>query len=100
MAGRVLGERETERLRALEPARRRQEFLRAWTRQEARAKCTGAGLALARAGQERGAGRWEPWSASLDMGPGCAASLALEHEPGRLHCWNWNPARLLPFCGL
>ena len=87
VAGRVFGASEAERLRALEPVRRRQEFVRAWVQREAELKRTGVGLAGL---DERGAGA-ASWVAALDVGADGAAALALEAQPRELCCWEWPP---------
>jgi 4'-phosphopantetheinyl transferase len=112
IAKRLLGAVEAERLGSLEPAHRREEFLRIWTHCEARAKLAGCGLGLER--QPRPAMRSarksrsprrarhsrEAWLADLDVGPGRAASVALEQAPVELHCWSLASARLVRFGGL
>jgi 4'-phosphopantetheinyl transferase len=90
LAARMLGRGEAKRLGELEPELRRREFLRAWTRREAQAKWSGAGLAAT----------GEPWLGELDMGPACVAAVALSRTPEQLLCWDWNASRLLPFGGL
>jgi 4'-phosphopantetheinyl transferase len=109
IAKRLLGVAEAERLGSLEPAHRRQEFLRIWTHHEARAKLAGSGLGLERQPQPamRSPGKprsprqaphsREPWLADLDVGPGRAASVALEQAPVELHCWSWTSPRLVRF---
>jgi 4'-phosphopantetheinyl transferase len=109
IAERLLGAAEAERLGRLEPAHRREEFLRTWTHYEARAKLAGSGLGLERQPQPAlGSPRKprsprqaphsrEPWLAHLDVGPGRAASVALEQAPVELHCWSWGSARLVRF---
>jgi len=86
VAGRMLGPEAAAHLEHLDPARREQEFLRLWARNEARAKCLGAGLAKA---TPRPAGRDEPWVTDLDIGPDAAAALALEREPQRILCFSY-----------
>jgi len=109
IAERLLGAAEAERLGSLEPAHRREEFLRTWTHFEARAKLAGSGLGLERQPQpalrspgkarspRRAPHSREPWLAHLDVGPGRAASVALEQAPVELHCWSWESARLVRF---
>jgi 4'-phosphopantetheinyl transferase len=84
IAARVLGAHTAASLKAItDPAARRREFLRAWTRYEATAKCVGTGI---------GAGAAEAlerrvWVADLDPGAGAAGAVACEREPSELRCW-------------
>jgi 4'-phosphopantetheinyl transferase len=87
IAARAIGAQEAERLRALDPALRRREFLRAWARHEATLKCLGVGIGAARA---TGDGR-TPWVAQLELGDEDAgAAVAAERPPRELRCWNWR----------
>jgi hypothetical protein len=86
IAARAIGAEEAERLRALDPALRRREFLRAWARHEAQLKCLGVGIGAARgASAER-----RPWIAQLEMGPDAGAAVAAERPPRELRCWEWG----------
>jgi 4'-phosphopantetheinyl transferase len=85
IAKRMIGTAAAERLRALDPAPRRKEFLRLWTRHEAELKCLGVGI-----GGELEAGPGQPtWIAELElgMGAGAAAAVAVAAAPGELRCW-------------
>jgi 4'-phosphopantetheinyl transferase len=86
IAARALGAAEARRLQALQPALRRRELLRAWTRLEAKLKCVGVGIGGAHAGvEERGL-----WVAQLELGPQAAGALAGERAPRELRCWDWR----------
>jgi len=96
LAERELGAHEAQRLRALaDPAARRREFLRAWTRHEAAAKCLGTGIAAACASRERAGALWiAELSPGADAaGLGATAALACEQRPRELRCWRWEPQR-------
>lgn len=84
LAARVFGQREAQRLERLEPATRRQEFLRLWTRHEAELKCVGVGIGAAAHTHD---GRYQPWTAELELGPRAAAALAVAEQPRALRCW-------------
>jgi 4'-phosphopantetheinyl transferase len=87
IAARALGAAEARRLQALAPEIRRLEFLRAWTRHEAKLKCLGVGIAGAGdAIAARGL-----WVAGLDAGLDAAAAVASEHPVLELRCWDWQP---------
>ncbi len=87
IAARVLGAHTAASLQAIaDPAARRRDFLRAWTRYEATLKCLGTGI---------GAGSAEAlerrvWVADLDPGAGAAGAVACEREPSELRCWEWS----------
>ncbi len=87
LAARMLGASEAARLREIaDPAVRRREFLRAWTRYEAQLKCLGTGIGAASSGLDRG----RVWVAELDPGGGAAAAVACVREPRELRCWIWS----------
>jgi 4'-phosphopantetheinyl transferase len=85
IAARVFGAAEVERLGRLGEQAREREFLRMWTRHEARLKCLGVGIggAEVRDDQDR------PWMADLQLGPGAAAAVAADTQPRQLRCWEW-----------
>jgi len=86
IAARAIGAAEAERLRALDPALRRREFLRAWARHEAQLKCLGVGIGGARgASAER-----RQWIAQLEVGEDAGAAVAAEQAPHELRCWSWR----------
>lgn len=78
---------ELAQLRACPPDRRRDEFFRAWTRQEAVLKALGTGLgAVAEAGAESAFTVYP-----LDAGPGFAAALAcspMARKPAQVLGWS------------
>lgn len=88
VAGRAFGAEVRGRLAQLDGERREREFLRLWTRHEARLKCWGVGLG----GAERGAGDGECWTMGVEIGRGMAAAVSAAgaagiHDPGTvLHC--------------
>jgi len=84
IAARTFGRKEARRLADLEPALRRREFLRAWTRHEAGLKCRGSGIGGSRAS----AGRL--WITELDVGATAAAAVALGRPARELHCFDWQ----------
>jgi 4'-phosphopantetheinyl transferase len=86
IAARAIGAAEAERLRALDPALRRPEFLRAWARHEATLKCLGVGIGAARGAS---AGR-SLWVAQLELGEDTGAAVAAERAPRELRCWEWR----------
>jgi 4'-phosphopantetheinyl transferase len=86
LARRAFGSADAERLQALAPSEREEEFLRLWVRREASLKHLGVGLGGADALAEL---EDEPWIAELDIGAG-AAALALAAAPSELCCWEWS----------
>jgi 4'-phosphopantetheinyl transferase len=87
LAARVLGASEAAHLRAIaDPAVRRREFLKAWTRYEAQLKCLGTGIGAGASGLDRG----RVWVADLDPGGGAAGAVACAREPRELRCWTWR----------
>jgi len=96
IAARALGPQAARRLAQVDPAHRPHEFLRAWVRHEAAAKCTGVGIG---AGSGPGATATERrdcdrdrglWLAELDVGPPAAAAVAAENRPRELRLWEWH----------
>ncbi len=85
IATRTFGKITAERLRALDPAARQREFLRAWARHEAGLKCLGTGLGGAAASAELRALR----VIELDVGEDVAAAVACELAPSELCRWLW-----------
>ena len=84
VARRILGPGEEQRLRALEPAARRREFLRSWARHEAVTKCIGTGI-------EGGRTVTEPLSVvELEVGPGAAGALAVAASSFELRLFDWR----------
>jgi 4'-phosphopantetheinyl transferase len=93
IARRLLGEQVTARLRTLADAHaRRAEFLRAWTRHEARAKCLGTGIgAGSRDARERTL--WDAELALAEDGDARAfAAVACAREPRELLRFRWSGA--------
>lgn len=88
LAARALGEAQASRLRALEPAARRREFLRAWVAHEARVKCLGTGLAGAEPALRAGGG--ELWLAQLEVGREGAAAVAMRTGPHAVRQFMWR----------
>ncbi len=86
IAARILGATEARHLQALDPATRRREFLRAWTRHEAELKCLGVGIG----GAPADAGGRGLWVAELELGPGAGAAVAAERPARELRCWDWR----------
>jgi 4'-phosphopantetheinyl transferase len=73
VAARAFGRDELERLQALPPAEREGEFLRLWVRHEAALKCRGDRLGAPP--------KFDGLSMhDLEVGPGAAAAVALEHS--------------------
>jgi 4'-phosphopantetheinyl transferase len=84
LARRAFGEDACERLARLEEDRREREFLRLWTRHEARLKCLGTGLA----------GRYgDCWARQLEVGGHAVAALAAERAPASVACRHWTAER-------
>jgi len=87
IAARMLGPAVAQRLRALDPASRQREFLRAWVRHEAALKCLGVGIGGA--GTE--ASEPEPWVADIELGaPDATAAVATAQPARELRCWQWH----------
>jgi 4'-phosphopantetheinyl transferase len=87
LAGRALGTVAAHRLARLDPAFRREEFLRAWTRYEARLKHFGTGIGGPEASAQ------EPLVAQLGVGQGAAAALAMGRTTRELRCWEYRLAQ-------
>ncbi len=75
LALRAFGSEQAERLRELAAEEREREFLRLWTRREARVKCLS---------DARGP---EPWVTELAPGGAAAAALAVRTEPRAVRCF-------------
>jgi 4'-phosphopantetheinyl transferase len=91
LAGRALGTTAKARLSTLAPADREREFLRAWVRREAVAKCLGTGLGGWRADEHAP----PPWVTELDLGPrwtaaGAIAAVTTTSKPSEVSCWEWQ----------
>jgi 4'-phosphopantetheinyl transferase len=78
VAGRAFGADVRGRLARLDGERREREFLRLWTRHEARLKCWGVGLG----GAERWAGERECWTIDVELGRGAAAAVTAAYAGG------------------
>jgi 4'-phosphopantetheinyl transferase len=90
IARRVLGEAAARRLEAMEGRERRVEFLRAWTRYEARVKCLGIGIGGAARKESEGE---ELWGVDLNVGEGAVAAVAVRGREGcEVRCWDWSAA--------
>jgi 4'-phosphopantetheinyl transferase len=87
LAGRAFGAAEARRFARLDPGIRQQEFLRAWTRHEAKLKHLGVGI-----GGRAASGR-EPLVAQLGIGRGAAAALAICPTTRELRCWEYRLAQ-------
>jgi 4'-phosphopantetheinyl transferase len=86
LAERMLDTHTVAQLRTLsDPAQRRREFLRAWTRHEAQLKCLGTGIGASERPNER-----PPWVTDLDLGNGIAGAIACEHTPVEPKYWSWD----------
>jgi len=88
IAGRVFGSARARCLEGLDPAVRRQEFLRMWACHEAELKCLGVGIGRADLANETR----RPWIAELEPGPGAAGAVATERPARELCCWDWWPS--------
>lgn len=86
IAARVLGASEAAHLQALDPAARRREFLRAWTRYEAERKCLGVGIG----GTDGVIEVTRPWVADLELGRDAAGAVATARPADELRCWSWR----------
>jgi 4'-phosphopantetheinyl transferase len=84
LAARAFPPAQAQRLTALDPAIREREFMRAWTRHEARLKCRGTGIGGA---SNDGS---EPWISGLEVGAPAAGAIAVERPPRELRCWTWT----------
>ncbi len=94
VARRAFGAAEADRLAALEPEDRSREFLHAWTRFEALAKCAGTGIGAGRAGDLPESAR-RAWTQGIELGGGAVATVACEAAPDSLRLWRVTatPAR-------
>jgi 4'-phosphopantetheinyl transferase len=86
LARRALSPDEATRIAALAKGARETAFLRAWSRQEAILKCSGAGLT----GGLTTAQPSMSWWTELDVGPGAGATVAVVEAPRDLFCWAWT----------
>jgi 4'-phosphopantetheinyl transferase len=86
IAARMLGEDAAQKLRALDPATRQREFLRAWARHEAKLKCLGVGIGEA----GRAPAGHRLWVQELELGPTAGAAVATERRASELLCWDWD----------
>lgn len=85
VARRAFGPERASELAALEPAARRERFLREWVRHEAVLKFHGVGIGGAgamRASEDL-------WTAELAVGAEAAAAVTLASEPRALRMWAW-----------
>jgi 4'-phosphopantetheinyl transferase len=88
LARRVFGDKEAERLGALDETTRRHQFMRAWVRYEAAVKCLGTGIA----GDDGAAlGEHAPWVGEFDVGPGTIGAVSVVGRPPQLRYWEWSP---------
>jgi hypothetical protein len=87
LAGRAFGAAEARRLARLDPAIRQQEFLRAWTRHEAKLKHLGIGIGGGAASAR------EPLVAQLGIGQGAAGAVAIGRSTRELRCWEYGPTQ-------
>jgi 4'-phosphopantetheinyl transferase len=85
VAGRAFGAAVSERLAQLDEPEREREFLRLWTRREARGKCVGAGLGEAATVAARSC-----WTTNLDVEEGVAAAIAARNKPASVVCRRWS----------
>lgn len=83
VARRSLGAEQARELEGLEPAIRRREFLRAWTRHEAQLKCLGLGLGAT----TETLSPLKPWVFDLEPFPDVAAAVAAERPALEVRCW-------------
>jgi phosphopantetheinyl transferase len=74
---------EARRLARLDPARREREFLRLWTRHEAKLKCRGTSIV----GSSPDTGLSRTWIAELEVGLRAAGALALDRRPEEVQHW-------------
>lgn len=91
---RVFTPAETEQQRTLDPAARRHEFYRRWTRREATGKCSGVGLNDGRAGTADSSP--PPQTQALDPAEGFVGSIAYDGEPTPLRRFRFASAILPP----
>jgi 4'-phosphopantetheinyl transferase len=86
LAERLLDEPVAARLRELaDPGLRRREFLRAWTRHEAKLKCLGTGI-----GAGADTHQHPIWIADLHLGDRAAGAVACVPAARELRCWTWD----------
>jgi 4'-phosphopantetheinyl transferase len=86
VAARAFGPARAQQLAELAAGSREREFLKAWTRHEARLKCIGIGIG--------GAGAPSPsaeqgWVADVDVGQGAAGAVAMSAAPHELNRRDW-----------
>jgi 4'-phosphopantetheinyl transferase len=86
IAARMLGAEQAQRLQALDPASRQQEFIRAWARHEAELKCLGVGIG----GGPASASASGPSVVQLELGFDAGAAVASERRALELRCWDWH----------
>lgn len=93
IARRMLGIKVAERLLALAPHQRAEEFLRAWVAHEAVVKCLGLGLGESEADaaldRDRDPGRL-PWVTQLDVGQTAVAALAVQGGEADFELKRWD----------
>lgn len=112
VAEHVFSQQEIATLKALPQELRNRAFFNCWTRKEAYIKALGEGLShplhqftvsmkpgepallLSSETEPEMVKNW--WLQDLPAGPGYAAALALQAEPGTVSLWQWNPPSRLP----
>ncbi|HTA05731.1 MAG TPA: 4'-phosphopantetheinyl transferase superfamily protein [Solirubrobacteraceae bacterium] len=86
LARRTFGERQAQRLRALDPGEREHEFMRLWTRREAELKRRSIGMA---SGSLAPIEELSAWIVELDVRTDAAAAVACAEAPSELRIWDW-----------